>query len=152
MSLFKRKRKRPTSISVCPENEQKRTFGAALAETLATTTKQIVWMYTLFSCGWITASYVLAFLGREQIAETLSSSVVTIVIGQLGFYLVTKTVENVFRYNDFGGKSSYPEDKSNNYKTDLECPVEVPEAPIPPVPMNGPDAPTTELNPEEVCE
>ena len=91
--------------------EKERTsFGAALSRTFATTSKQLIWVFSINGILWIWCSYVLAFMGKDQIAESLSSNVCTVIIGQLVAFLVTKTIENVFRYNDFGGKSSYPED------------------------------------------
>ena len=78
---------------------------------LVHTSKRLVWLLTLHGCAWITASYVLAYLGREQIAESLSSTVCTVILGEMMTYLLTKTVENVFRYNPkFGGESSFPDD------------------------------------------
>ena len=38
-----------------------------------------------------------------EIAESLSKVVVTEVIAVLLLYIVSKTVENVFKYNDFSG-------------------------------------------------
>lgn len=78
----------------------KTSFGVALGKTLASTSKQLVWVYTLNGIAWIWCSYILAFMDKFQIAETLSGNVCTVVIGQIGFYLVTKTFENVFKYND----------------------------------------------------
>ena len=83
----------------------------SLAGNLMSTTKQLIWLFSINGILWIWCSYVLAFMGKLQIAETLSSNVCTIVIGQMGMYLVTKTVENVFRYNEkLGGRSTYTYD------------------------------------------
>lgn len=85
----------------------------SLAANLMSTTKQLVWLFSINGILWIWCSYVLAFMDKVQIAESLSSNVCTVVLGQLGMYLVTKTVENVFRYNNFGGKSLYTYDNQN---------------------------------------
>ena len=85
----------------------------SLAANLMSTTKQLVWLFSINGILWIWCSYVLAFMDKVQIAESLSSNVCTVVLGQLGMYLITKTVENVFRYNDFGGKSLYTYDNQN---------------------------------------
>lgn len=42
-------------------------------------------------------------MGKDQIAESLSSNVCTVIIGQIIAYFLTKTVENVFKNNNFGG-------------------------------------------------
>ena len=88
-------------------NPNRLAFSDQLAKTLATTSKQLVWLFSLNGIAWIWCSYILAFMGRDQIAEALSSNVCTIVLGQMGCYLVTKTEENVFQYNDiFGPKAN----------------------------------------------
>ncbi len=48
--------------------------------------------------GMIWCSYILAWFGKNEIAETLSKTVVTAIIGVLIPYLVTKTIENVNKY------------------------------------------------------
>lgn len=95
MGLFKRNRGKYEDISE---------FRQKLYRTMATTSKQLIWIYTVFGVVWISLSYVLAFMGKEQIAESLSSTVCNVVIGTLGTYLITSTVENIFKYNNFGGK------------------------------------------------
>lgn len=73
--------------------------------------KKLVWLLTINGCLWIWMSYLLALLGREQIAESLSSNVCTVILGELMTFLLTKTIENVFRYNPkFGGDSTFPDD------------------------------------------
>lgn len=88
------------------ENRAKRleSFYTHLAQTLETTSKQLVWIFSINGILWIWCSYILAFMKRDTIAEQLSSNVCTVIIGQLGFYLISKTVENVFRYNDIFSK------------------------------------------------
>lgn len=70
---------------------------------LETTTKQLVWWLIIHSTIWIYATYMLAFLGREDIAESLSKVIVTEIIGTVFLYIVSKTVENVFKNNEFVG-------------------------------------------------
>lgn len=96
MSLFRRRK-----------DGNKTAFADHLAKTLATTSKQLVWLFAINGIAWIWCSYILAFMGRDQIAEALSGDVCKIVLGQMGCYLITKTVENVFQYNDiFGPKAN----------------------------------------------
>ena len=75
------------------------------AETgiMVTTNKEPTRFANAMAATFATTSYILAFMGREQIAESLSSNVCSVVIGQIGFYLVTKTIENIFKYNNLIG-------------------------------------------------
>ena len=52
-------------------------------------------------------------MGSEDIAESLSKIVVTEIIAVLLLYIVSKTVENVFKYNDFSGVKKRKNDKKN---------------------------------------
>lgn len=79
-------------------------FQMRLYKTLATTSKQLIWLFAINGVIWIWCSYVLAFLGKDQIAESLSSTVCQVIIGTVGAYLVTSTIENVFKFNTFGGR------------------------------------------------
>lgn len=49
----------------------------------------------------ITLSYILAFLGAAEVVESLSSTMVTEVIAPVTIYGITKTIENVSKYNDW---------------------------------------------------
>ena len=111
-------------------------FTNGLVKTFSSTSKQLIWFYSINGVAWIWCSYVLAFMGRGQIAESLSSNVCTIVIGQIGFYLITKTIENVFKYNDIfkaHGDSKSKEEKNEsevNYDVDIQIPQPIP-VPVP---------------------
>lgn len=69
-----------------------------------TTSKCLIWFFSINAALWIWCSYILAWFGRADIAESLSSNVCTVCIGTMAVYLVTKTIENVFKYNNFGGQ------------------------------------------------
>lgn len=86
----------------------------AMKKWLETTTKQLVWWLIIHSTIWIYATYMLAFLGREDIAESLSKVIVTEIIGTVFLYIVSKTVENVFKNNEFVGVK-----KKNGSKRDI---------------------------------
>lgn len=89
------------------QDKPRSALAEQLASTLATTSKQLIWLFSVNGIAWIWCSYILAFMGKEQIAEALSSNVCSVIIGQMGCYLVTKTVENVFQYNNiFGPKAN----------------------------------------------
>ena len=81
--------------------------------------KKILAVWLVFhSTVWIYLSYYLAYTGHEEIAETLSGKVVTEVIAVFASYAVTATVSNVFRYNNYGGDSTYSEDTKNK---NIDC-------------------------------
>lgn len=49
----------------------------------------------------ITMSYILAFMGYSEVVESLSSTMVSEVIAPVVVYGITKTIENVSKYNDW---------------------------------------------------
>ena len=135
--IFRKKKHDDVITEIKRRRKEKRAMTSEkirqqLVNNLMTTTKQLIWFYTINGTIWIYCSYVLAFQGRDQIAESLSSHVCTVIMGSIGFYLVSKTVENVFRYNDgLFGKSSYSEDVSPDSSTPVDTPAE-PEIPVTP--------------------
>ncbi len=68
----------------------------------------------MHSTVWVYLTYLLAYIGGEEIAESLSRVIVTEIIAVLLLYIVSKTVENVFKYNDFSGVK-----KKNETKRDI---------------------------------
>jgi len=48
---------------------------------------------------WIYASYLLAYMGRVQIAETLSRTVVVEVLGVIAIYAAKALLENLSKHN-----------------------------------------------------
>lgn len=83
---------------------------------LESTTKVLVWWFAIHSTVWVYLTYILAWSGGEQIAESLSRVIVTEIIAVLLLYIVSKTVENVFKYNDF---SAVKKKKQNENKRDI---------------------------------
>jgi len=133
MCLFRRRRK---TIPVIPEKRP--TFKERWNQL--TTSKKLVWFLIINAVVWIYCSYLLAWFGREQIAESLSSNVCTVIIGGILGYLGTSTLENVSKYNPkFGGS---PKLHGTNY----EEPLDIGEEPEPEEPVT----PETEENQEEV--
>lgn len=63
--------------------------------------KRIVNILLLNGVGWVWCSYLLAYLGREQIAETLSNNAVDSVIAVVLAYAIKSLCENTLKYNDF---------------------------------------------------
>jgi len=52
-----------------------------------TFTKRWVRNLLIMGCLWISASYILAYCGRDQIAESLSTTVATVIIATILGYL-----------------------------------------------------------------
>ena len=50
-----------------------------------TTTKKVVWVCLANGCLWVWCSYLLAYLGRAEIAESLSKVAITEIIGVVRF-------------------------------------------------------------------
>ena len=75
------------------------------------TSKKLIWILTINGILWIWCSYILAWFDKVQIAESLSSNVCSVIIGQTLGYFITASVKNIFRYNPkLGGQSTYPGD------------------------------------------
>ena len=83
----------------------------AFSKTLQSTSKQLIWLFSINGILWIWCSYILAWFDKVQIAESLSSNVCSVIIGQTLGYFITASVKNIFRYNPkLGGQSTYPGD------------------------------------------
>lgn len=63
--------------------------------------KVLVMVIVIHGLLCITASYVLAFCGRVEALETLSETLVHEIMGPVIAYGITKTIENVSKYNDW---------------------------------------------------
>ena len=55
---------------------------------------------------WIYLSYALAYLGRPEIAETLSKTVVVEILGVMVVYAVKALLENISKNNNWPDKPS----------------------------------------------
>ena len=73
-----------------------------IAEKLVQITSKIKCLGNGFA--WIWCSYVLAYLGREQIAETLSSVAVKEIIGVVLAYAIKSVLENLSKNNHWPDK------------------------------------------------
>lgn len=78
---------------------------------LDSTTKMLVWWFSLHSTIWIYASYILAYIGAEEIAESLSRVIVSEIIAVLLGYMLKAAAENVSK--------SKAEKSKNNSKRDF---------------------------------
>ncbi len=59
-------------------------------------------------------SYVLAWFGKTDIAEELSKTIVTAVIGVVIPYLITKTIANVSKYGWMPDKNKGDDEIDSN--------------------------------------
>lgn len=75
---------------------ERRQKKITMKKWLENASRQFVWWFIINSTIWIYATYLLAFLGREEIAESLSQVIVTEIIKTLMLIVVSKTVENIF--------------------------------------------------------
>lgn len=70
----------------------------------ATTTKRVVWFCLLNGVGWVWCSYILAYLGRYAIAETLSKTAITEIIGAVLLYCLKSLFEKRESFGAVGKK------------------------------------------------
>lgn len=75
--------------------------------------KKIVMFLLANSVIWIYLSYILAFKGKEQIAESLSTAVVAQVIGVVLLYSLKALFENLSKNNNWPDKSLCENNISN---------------------------------------
>ena len=66
--------------------------------------KVIVWVCLLNGLAWVWCSYILAWMGREQIAESLSQVALTEIIGVVLVYAIKAAVENLSKNNSWPDK------------------------------------------------
>lgn len=64
-----------------------------------TTSKLIVWACLINGFAWVWCSYLLAYLGRAEIAESLSTVALTEIIAVVLTYSVKSLLENLSKNN-----------------------------------------------------
>ena len=69
-------------------------------------TKKIVWACLVQGFAWVWCSYILAFLDKVQIAESLSQVAVTEIIGVVLVYCAKSAIENLSKNNNWPDKGS----------------------------------------------
>jgi uncharacterized membrane protein len=74
------------------------------------TTKKIVWLCLLNGIAWVWCSYLLAYLGRDEIAEGLSKAAVTEIIGVVLVYALKSLAENLSKNNQWPDKGEKKDD------------------------------------------
>lgn len=75
------------------------------AEKFITTMKKIVWFLLFNGVAWVWCSYILAALGKEQIAESLSQVALKELIAVVFAYAFKSVVENLSKNNNWPDKS-----------------------------------------------
>lgn len=68
------------------------------------TMKAVVWMCLLNGFAWVWCSYLLAYLGRGQIAESLSQVALKEIIAVVLAYALKSLVENLSKNNKWPDK------------------------------------------------
>lgn len=69
-----------------------------------TTTKRVVWACLVNGILWVWCSYILAYLGRADIAESLSKVAITEIIGVVLIYALKSLFENLSTHNAWPDK------------------------------------------------
>lgn len=83
----------------------------------AETTKKVIWICLINGFAWVWCSYILAYLDKMQIAESLSQVAVTEIIGVVLAYCIKSAVENLSKNNRWPDKDR-PSDEHTNSGTD----------------------------------
>lgn len=84
--------------------KKSRAGNSAVKKKKHETMKMVVWVCLANGFAWVWCSYVLAYLGREQIAETLSSVAVKEIIGVVLAYAIKSVLENLSKHNNWPDK------------------------------------------------
>lgn len=66
--------------------------------------KDIIWVCLINGLAWVWCSYILAYLDKEQIAESLSQIALTEIISVVLAYAIKSTVENLSKHNRWPDK------------------------------------------------
>ena len=85
-----------------------------------TTTKKIIGFCLLNGVAWVWCSYLLAYLQRSEIAESLSKVAVTEIIAVVLAYCIKSLFENLAKNNDWLNKSDVVSRSKINDKQDCD--------------------------------
>ena len=73
------------------------------------TMKRVIWVCLVNGLAWVWCSYLLAWLDKPQIAESLSQVAVTEIIGVVLAYAIKSMVENLSKNNRWPDKGDVPD-------------------------------------------
>lgn len=76
----------------------------------STTTKKIVWFCTANGVAWVYLSYLLAYLEKPQIAETLAKAAITEIIAVVLLYCLKSLFEKRADFGSVGAKENNKRD------------------------------------------
>ena len=89
------------------------------------TMKRVVWLCLLNGIAWVWCSYLLAYLGRAEIAESLSKVALTEIIAVVLTYAIKATAENLSKNNQWPDKGTtrteYSDDESVPINADRDA-------------------------------
>ena len=74
----------------------------------STTSKRVVWFCLGNGVAWVWCSYILAYLGRAEIAESLSKVALTEIVAVVLTYSLKSLFENLSKNNNWPDKEKKP--------------------------------------------
>lgn len=74
----------------------------------STTSKKVVWFCLGNGVAWVWCSYILAYLGRAEIAESLSKVALTEIVAVVLTYSLKSLFENLSKNNKWPDKENKP--------------------------------------------
>ena len=77
------------------------------------TMKAVVWFCLCNGCGWVWCSYLRAYLGRTEIAESLSKIALTDIVVVVLTYAVKAIVEQLSKHNKWPDKPAQTKEDDN---------------------------------------
>ena len=77
------------------------------------TMKAVVWFCVVNGCGWVWCSYLLAYLGRAEIAQGLSQVALTEIVAVVLAYALKSLTENLSKHNNWPDKPAKKEEELN---------------------------------------
>lgn len=78
------------------------------------TMKRVIWACLFNGFAWVWCSYILAYMDKVQIAESLSQVAVTEIIGVVLAYAIKSVVENLSKNNRWPDKGAPEEGEFTN--------------------------------------
>lgn len=85
-------------------SSRKKTKTGSASKGKRETMKLVVWVCLANGFAWVWCSYILAFLDKMQIAESLSQVAVTQIIGVVLAYAIKSAIENLSKNNSWPDK------------------------------------------------
>ncbi len=77
------------------------------------TMKAVVWFCVVNGCGWVWCSYFLAYLGRAEIAQSLSQVALTEIVAVVLAYALKSLTENLSKHNNWPDNPAKKKEDNN---------------------------------------